>query len=417
MRKLIVLLVVVVVGVGVPPAAAGATGSSAARNSSVAITTCGQVITTNAVLRTDLVCAGDGLIVEASNLTVRLEGHSITSADGTGVGIRLGFPSIPVDETYVPGICVESVVVRGGTIAGFADGLSGTTRCAPDGPELPASAAISGMNLVDNGWGLDLGGERPGFSLTVDHTSIVGPNGIGPACMGPCGGVVHMSRSTIDVTSPTGISVAHIETISSDQIDSTRFEGGTITMVLGDISMSNSRFTGVTVFCGGDGGFKISNSDLTDSTVSSESACDVGLDGDRIVGPGSGTAVNLDGPSTLSITNNRFSGWDTAVEIANAYEFSITGNSFRHNGTGVATCTGARQCWVMGTISDNRFIDNRGTGLLVTVGNVHIGSNIAVGNGGLGIDAEGSPLTVIDDGGNIARHNQPPQCVGVICTP
>ncbi len=416
MRKLIVVLVVVVVGVGVPAAAARATGSAVARNSSVAITTCGQVITTNAVLRTDLVCAGDGLIVEASNLTVRLDGHSITSADGTGVGIRLGFPTIFVDETYVPGICVNDVVVRGGTIAGFADGLSGTTRCTPDG-ELPASAAISGMKLLDNGWGLDLGGESPGFSLTVDHTSLVGPNGIGPDCRGVCGGSVHMSHSTIDVTSPTGISVAHIQTISSDQIDSTRFEGGTITMVLGDISMSNSRFTGVTVDCA-DGGFVISNSELTDSTVSSGSECDVGLDGDRIVGSGSGTSVNLDNPDTVSITNNRFSGWDTALEIDEALDgLSITGNSFRHNGTGVATCIGRRQCFDMGTISDNRFIDNRGTGLLVTVGNIHIGSNIAVGNGGLGIDAEGSPLTVIDDGGNIARHNQPPQCIGVVCTP
>ncbi len=47
-----------------------------------------------------------------------------------------------------------------------------------------------------------------------------------------------------------------------------------------------------------------------------------------------------------------------------------------------------------------------------------VGSNVAMRNGGLGIDAEASPgFTVTDDGGNVARHNQPPQCVGVVCTP
>ena len=68
-------------------------------------------------------------------------------------------------------------------------------------------------------------------------------------------------------------------------------------------------------------------------------------------------------------------------------------------------------------MSDNRFVDNTGTGLLLTIGTWHVGSNLALNNGGLGIDAEGTQLTVVDDGGNIARNNQPPQCVGVICTP
>ncbi len=66
-------------------------------------------------------------------------------------------------------------------------------------------------------------------------------------------------------------------------------------------------------------------------------------------------------------------------------------------------------------MSDNRFVDNTGTGLLLTSGTWHVGSNTALRNGGLGIDAEGTGLTVTDDGNNVARQNQPPQCVGVVC--
>ena len=71
----------------------------------------------------------------------------------------------------------------------------------------------------------------------------------------------------------------------------------------------------------------------------------------------------------------------------------------------------------MGTVSGNRFVDNTGPGLVLANGTWHIGSNVALRNGGLGIDAEGPALTVIDDGGNVARHNQPPQCIGVVCAP
>ena len=68
-------------------------------------------------------------------------------------------------------------------------------------------------------------------------------------------------------------------------------------------------------------------------------------------------------------------------------------------------------------MSGNRFIGNTGTGLVLANGSWHVGSNTALRNGGLGIDAEGPQVTVIDDGGNIAQHNQPPQCIGVLCTP
>ena len=83
----LVMVVLGTVAVLCVPAAATA---AEARSSTVAITACGQVITTDAVLRTDLTCAGDAMTIGASGVTVRLNGHTIRSSDGVGAGIDLG---------------------------------------------------------------------------------------------------------------------------------------------------------------------------------------------------------------------------------------------------------------------------------------------------------------------------------------
>ena len=77
------------------------------------------------------------------------------------------------------------------------------------------------MTLTDNTWGLYI----PGSTLAVDHTAIVGPNGVGPRG-GPGGasGAVQMVRSSIDVTSPSGDSLATTQTT----LDSSRLDGGTV---------------------------------------------------------------------------------------------------------------------------------------------------------------------------------------------
>ena len=407
MGRLAVLVVVAIVGLCIPIEQAGATSPR------VSITSCGQVINTDAVLRTDLVCSGDALIVEGSNLNVRLGGHTISSSDGSGVGVQLGVETNCAAGICVPGVCVNNVVVRDGTISGFLDAIMGNGGCSGPGPSTPPSAAISKMRLTGNTWGLYL---TDGFPVSVDHTTIVGPNGIRPSCNGCWNGQVNLSHSAIDVTSVGGTSVAYYfdSPPGIDRIESSRLDGGTLTNVSnGDFLISHSQLNGVNIECG-DAGFAISHSRLVDTILSDTTDCSSTLTNDRVTGPGSGTFVRLLSFNFgASITNTVFTDWDTAVQIAGANDANITGNTFRHNGTGVA-CT-ERSC-IGGTVSGNRFIANTGTGLLLTTGTWHVGSNIALRNGGLGIDAEGTQLTVIDDGGNIARRNQPPQCIGVVCT-
>ena len=58
----VVVVVVTAVVVSLTATTAGAVGPPAV--------TCGQTITTSVVLRADLACAGDGLIITANNVTV-----------------------------------------------------------------------------------------------------------------------------------------------------------------------------------------------------------------------------------------------------------------------------------------------------------------------------------------------------------
>ena len=71
---------------------------------------CGDTITQDTTLDSDLVCAGDGLTVVPNDpdVTLDLAGHSITGS-GTGIGISPAGGSV--------------VEVRGGTVRGFGYAL------------------------------------------------------------------------------------------------------------------------------------------------------------------------------------------------------------------------------------------------------------------------------------------------------
>lgn len=356
---------------------------------------CGQLVTEDAVLRSDLICAGDGLIVGASNVTIRLAGHTITSADGAGVGIRFGAADLSASA------CVENVVVSGGTVSGFATGVSNNS-CFP---EPTVGNLVSRTTLADNTWAT----YASGYShLRVDRTTIVGPNGLGgPFAPSSLVGTTELTRSTIQVTSPDGYSTRAGFTASSST-----FEGGTVySFPSAYLTIADSRLTDVSITCS-DGEVTISNSRLVGGAVLGGAVCGYHLDGNRHVGPGSGTAVALGGGFPSEVTNSVFKGWDTALELGQG-EFTVTGNTFRDNATGVDVAC-VRGCF-KGTVSGNSFLANSGPGLVIRGGTWHVGSNTARRNGGLGIDASGPGLSVIDDGGNVARRNLPPQCVGVVC--
>src|SRR5215212_6058042 len=88
------------------------------------IASCGQVVTQDVTLTSDLNCDnGDGLIVGASDITINLNGYSITSGDETG-------SESPTTTDYdgSSGILVanaENVAISGlGEISGFSRGVT-----------------------------------------------------------------------------------------------------------------------------------------------------------------------------------------------------------------------------------------------------------------------------------------------------
>ena len=366
---------------------------ASATESAVSITSCGQVITTDAVLRRNLDCSGDALTVEASNLTVRLGGHTISSTDGTGAGIRL---VCPIDT------CDNDVDIRDGTIEGFSAAVTGGDD---EDPSYGRGERLEDMKLIDNTWGIYL---PVALEFTVDHTTIEGINGIGK--FGPFSGSVQISRSRIAVS---GVSLALSES-GLNTVDSSRVDGGSIA-ANATLSVTHSRITGVSLFCG-DVGVEVSTSVLVDDDLEPGPGCAQSYHGDRFAGPGSGVAVALQFWDGQSITDSDFTGWSTGVVIRSSRRVVLTGNTFRQDGVGVEVTDCSGSCSSSGTISDNRFVHNTGTGVLLPTGTWDVGSNTFLRNGGLGIDAEGPDLAVIDDGGNVARRNLSPQCIGVVCT-
>ncbi|MGH9223493.1 MAG: right-handed parallel beta-helix repeat-containing protein [Acidimicrobiales bacterium] len=120
-----------------------------------AAVTCGSSITVHTTLTSDLVCPGNGLVVNASGVILNLGGHTISGVQA------------PEEQFGTSGVIVNSnrsgVIVRNGTIRGFNRGVSvntGANNALVTGLTLDANAAgigifgnptsVSGARLVSN---------------------------------------------------------------------------------------------------------------------------------------------------------------------------------------------------------------------------------------------------------------------------
>ncbi len=106
------------------------------------ITACAQFVTTNAVLTQDLTCTGNGIFVNASQVTIDLNGHTLTSDGGPDFGVEV-FPSSKVT--------IKNGVIREFSIGLFAD--NGTDHLSI------VNVAVSGSSFG-------------GFDLRGDSTSV-----------------------------------------------------------------------------------------------------------------------------------------------------------------------------------------------------------------------------------------------------
>jgi parallel beta-helix repeat protein len=104
-----------------------------------AATQCGAVITASIVLENDLThCEGDGLVVKHSDITVDLNGHTVS---GTGVSPSHAAFGIRASGGF------DHVTVKNGHVQGFAAGVNLYDS---------AKSTVTGLGLAENGFGISL---------------------------------------------------------------------------------------------------------------------------------------------------------------------------------------------------------------------------------------------------------------------
>jgi parallel beta-helix repeat protein len=121
---------------------------------------CGQVITQNVVLTSNLNCAdGDGLIVGASDLIIDLNGHTISGPD-------LDSQEKTSNKVGIMVTNVNNIVIKDGTIQGFQAGILMTGS---------QNVELNSIVSKDN----QIGAFSTGASIVNVHLSVLMNNQIG----------------------------------------------------------------------------------------------------------------------------------------------------------------------------------------------------------------------------------------------
>ena len=94
-----------------------------------ATNSCGSTITTNTLLTSDiLLCAGNGLLIGASNLTLDCQGHVVSGTwNGNLTAITYGILTLGTARTSLSGVTVKNCLVRGFGIGFEINHVTGST--------------------------------------------------------------------------------------------------------------------------------------------------------------------------------------------------------------------------------------------------------------------------------------------------
>lgn len=416
-----------------------ATSSPAA--GAVAGATCGGTVTTSTTLTADLTCADRGLRLRPG-VVLDLDGHTLR-VKGTG-------PAIAVVATGGARTTTEvrDGVVRGGggiTITGTDDASDDgrVQRLRVVGVTLDNAAldVVDAVARVEDSTVTRSRVRQDAGSLQVVDSAL---SGVVTSDLGDTGftnswsvtrsrisgswwrgGHHRVARSRItDTSTGSAVELASL-TISRSMLNGPRFP----LQVLGDASITHTDVTGA-------GTIATTGSLTVGGSTFRRTA---GLAGDRATG-----TVTVTLSTFLDSTDVALSGALVRVtgSVFRDNEQAISGdsvdasrNTFTDNG-GAVTVLGQRI-----RARDNTLRNNAGDGIRTSAGllqrndvrgqqgdaiaytepldpgwgDVRLGENTVIGNGGWGIHAPGD--LVHDLGGNVARNNGAGQCLGVACAP
>ena len=319
---------------------------------------CGDTITQDTTLDSDLVCAGDGLVVDAGGIldggevALDLAGHSITGS-GTGIGISPAGGSV--------------VEVRGGAVRGFDYAVFS------DGPD---ALIVREMVIERNGVGAQCN--------FTDECRVLDSvfrfnRGVAINAFTPDNGDTSEIRGNLVRRNGNGISIIDY----TGPVTGNRVERNSGFGIEFDYGAAGEMSSNVVSHNGGDGVHITFNAHvrLTSNRIEDNGGDGVEADGDGSFGVGADLAHNR-------IIRNAGDG----VRIGFEVDGLIAGNRTDRNG------------------DDGIDVDAADP---TNFNEVVVRANRAFFNADLGIEAV---PTTTDGGGNRAKHNgNPEQCVGVRC--
>ena len=317
---------------------------------------CGDVITQDTTLDSDLTCSGDGLTVTGNGVAVDLAGHTIEGA-GSATGI--------LD-------LADDTEVLGGTIRGFGTGV---------GADGPAGLLVHHVLIHDNGAGVACA-YAPACSVT---DSTLRDNGIGIRMSAPDGGSFLRTFVRRNHVHHNGAGVSLIEylaTVTDNRIEDNSGRGvdmdNTARVAMSRNVVAGNREDGVVVRF------------LSSATISSN-------------------RIERNGGNGVAVIGDLFFGNTSAV---------VQGNRImRNGGDGVLVEAEGAHAVVERNRTDRNGDDGIDVNAAATAPaeaiDTLVRANRAFFNTDLGIDAVAGTT---DGGGNRANQNgDSAQCVGVVC--
>jgi parallel beta-helix repeat protein len=393
MRRLTTLIVV----------AAVATGLAACQPSG----DCGRVLTRDTTLRADVVnCPGDGLVIGADGIEIRLAGHTVDGTEAVGsAGIRVAGH--------------DDVVVRGpGLVRGFDDGVR---------VEDATDDRVRDLTVTGNHFGIHLVGAHNSRVVANDVSS----NEAFLSSDAPLG--LLLEDSDDNLLSGNTVFEDDFSCIQLVRSHRNRIVGNAANHADGtNIALSASHDNEVVgndaTVSNGDG---IALADARRNLVADNRVGDASSAGIRVRGGGENRVVrnvsladDTDGIDVVDSSSNLIEAnevTEAGVRGISLRTFSgtSTGNRVRGNAVtdgrpslradGIAVAAGVASTVVRGNTTNGSSDD----GIDVDATGTTIRDNVADGNGDLGIEAVAG---VVDGGGNRARGNgNPAQCTGVVC--
>ena len=346
---------------------------------------CGRVLTGDTTLQADVLnCPGDGLVIGADGIVVRLDGHTVDGTEAAGsAGIRLAGH--------------DDVLIQGpGRITQFADGVHVANGLRNRVRDLTSTGNGFGIRLVDADASRLVGNDaRDNLASGASPSGI--PQG-GILLEGSDGNLVEGNELFQDAGGPGAVLVG---SSSNRVLDNVARNSDNPNIWLRESHrnvVAGNHSTGSNVVAIE---LRASNDNLVERNVASDNESE-------------GITVAAGSARNVVRFNEALLNESVGIVVLDAVGTVVRGNDTSGQRTGTADGIQVRAVASGTVVRENTSNGNGDDGIDVDSPSTRIVDNTANGNTDLGIEAVAG---VTDGGGNTATGNgNPSQCTGVVCS-